>query len=253
MFHLGRHRNYGSRSHWHSLLAPFLIPSATAHAYQHLCLSVVYVPVVAAARLECHVCHASVHRCQIAVACEVLGVCGVWFTLGPYREVHGLDVFRRLLEEGSNGMAAVLRLSHAHVALQHFGNGTQLLVAHAHVSCSVDVGKQLWGASGQSRYGRNSHQFAVGKRQVVACKDVAEEVSLEIIVALRCECVAEGLTGELCLHLGSLLQSVIVGRQRVGFAACFGGLASLGAFLYGLLQCAESVQRTGETSVGIEL
>ena len=75
----------GARDQRNGFLAPFLIPAATAHADQHLNCTVVDVPVVAAARLETDVAEATcgIEDGEIAVANEILGVCGIRFANGP--------------------------------------------------------------------------------------------------------------------------------------------------------------------------
>ena len=72
----------------YSGFAPFLVPSAPAHAYQHLGGTVVYVPVVAAAGLEGDVAEAArgVKECQVALPNEILRVGIVGVALRPNRE-----------------------------------------------------------------------------------------------------------------------------------------------------------------------
>ena len=77
----------GARDQRNGFLAPFLIPTATTHANQHLHGTVVNVPVVAAARLEADVAEAAcwVEDSEVAVANEILCVCGVGFSNRPRR------------------------------------------------------------------------------------------------------------------------------------------------------------------------
>ncbi len=79
------------RNELYGSFAPFLIPAATGYADKHLHLFVVYVPVVAASRLEAHVCDPAVHLGQITVAREVLGISGIGLSFGPHGEIYGLD------------------------------------------------------------------------------------------------------------------------------------------------------------------
>ena len=79
-------------------LAPFLIISLSANAYQHLTaafFSVVDVPVVAASELECDVVDRyllSRNRCQIALSDEELTV-GTWLTYGEKQLLSELIFF----------------------------------------------------------------------------------------------------------------------------------------------------------------
>ena len=87
MLHALGNGDDGARHQWNGFLAPFLIPATTAHADQHLHGTVVDVPVVAAARLEADIAEATcgIEDGEIAVANEILGVCGVGFSDGPRR------------------------------------------------------------------------------------------------------------------------------------------------------------------------
>ena len=74
----------GSRSHLDGFFSPFLIPSATSDADEHLYSFVVDMPVVAATWLEGYVHHTPTHIGQIAIADKVLCVGGIWLALGPF-------------------------------------------------------------------------------------------------------------------------------------------------------------------------
>ena len=75
----------GAGDQRNGFLAPFLIPTATAHTDQHLNGTVVNMPVVAAARLEADVAETTrgVEEGEIAVSCEILGVGSIRLSNGP--------------------------------------------------------------------------------------------------------------------------------------------------------------------------
>ncbi len=77
MLHFSRDSDDGARSHLLWLFAPFLIPAATSDADQYLHLLMMDVPVVAAARFEGNINQTVLHRSQIAVADEILGIARV--------------------------------------------------------------------------------------------------------------------------------------------------------------------------------
>ena len=85
VFHTLGNGDDGARDQRNGFLAPFLVPAATAHADQHLHGTVVNMPVVATARLEADVAEAScrIEDGKVAVAYEILSVCGVGFSDGP--------------------------------------------------------------------------------------------------------------------------------------------------------------------------
>ena len=89
--------------------------------------------------------------------------------------------------------------------------------------------------------------------EIVACKDVAKEMRLEVVVGLRCEPIVERLSGELGLHPGAASQRVIIGRQRRCLASRFARLSILLALLNDLLQSSQGIERARESCVGVEL
>ena len=97
MLDFGRDGDHGAGSHRYGLFPPLLLPAADGDADQHLHLLVVDMRVVAAAGLESDIGDAALHRRQIAVAREILGIGGVRFSLGPDGKVNRLhfrSVFR---------------------------------------------------------------------------------------------------------------------------------------------------------------
>ena len=79
-------------------------------------------------------------------------------------------------------------------------------------------------------------------------------MGLQIEVGLRGESVGERLAAhELRLHIRSLLQRVIVLRQRIGLAAFVHAKTSVRAFLDDLLQGAQRVQRARKAGVSIQM
>ena len=90
VLHIRRDVDDIARKHLHGRLAFFLIPAPAGYADQHLPAAfrgVVNVPVVAASRLEGDIVERYLflgYRSQIAVADEILRVCGVRFADGEY-------------------------------------------------------------------------------------------------------------------------------------------------------------------------
>ena len=67
----------------------------------------------------------------------------------------------------------------------------------------------------QSAQRTDGDQLAVGMGEQVAGEDVAEEMRFEVIILSGAEVVVEGLSAELGLHLGALLEGVVgVGQRR---------------------------------------
>ena len=60
----------------------------------------------------------------------------------------------------------------------------QLAIGHPHVSGTADVSLQLRLTALQGRDSRNGNDLAVSKGEIVAGKDVAEEMSLQVIIRL---------------------------------------------------------------------
>ena len=77
----------GARDQRNGFLAPFLIPTATAHTDQHLHRAMVNVPVVTTTWLETDIAETArrVEDSEVAVANEILGVCCIRFANGPRR------------------------------------------------------------------------------------------------------------------------------------------------------------------------
>ena len=89
--------------------------------------------------------------------------------------------------------------------------------------------------------------------QVVAGEDVAEEVSLEVIVGSGGEGVGECAPRELALHFGALSEGVVISGQGVGVAS-FRVCDACDAALFGdALQGAQCVEAAREAGVSIEL
>ena len=86
MLHALGNGDDGARDQRNGFLAPFLIPTATAHADQHLHGTVVNMPVVAAARLKADVAETAcgIKDGEVAVANEILGVYRIRFANGPW-------------------------------------------------------------------------------------------------------------------------------------------------------------------------
>ena len=97
------------------------------------------------------------------------------------------------------------------------------------------------------------HQFALGVGEVVAGEDVAEEVSLQVIVRSRGERVVERPARQLRLHLRALPQGVIILLHRTGLAPLGVALALRLALLHDTLQRAQGVKAAREARVGVKL
>ena len=193
----------GAGSHGYGGLSPLLIPAAACHANQHLYLLVVNVPVVAAAGLKGDICH-TVHFGKIALADEVLSV-GVLNALRPDVEVNGRYSLAGFAEHACHSLLAAYGLSFADALTENGRNVVQLSIGNTHVTCSADVCLQLWLTAGQGRNSGYGDYFAVSEREVIAGKDVAEEVGLQVVVGLRGEGVVKRLAAnEPCLYLRSL-------------------------------------------------
>ena len=235
----------------HGSLAPFLIPSATADADQHLDGVVVNVPVVAAAGLEGDVAEAAdgVEHGEVALPDEVFGVGIVGLAQRIGRGRHGL----RLPFDGGYGRLATLAFGRKSILRQRMHDTVQLFVGDAHVERTAHVGLQLRHHALEAAEGADSHQLAVGMGQQVAGEDVAEKVCLEVVVLGWAEIVVERLAAELGLHLGALLQGVVARGQGRRLGAEFVGLTVVVKLLQHLLQRTQRIERTGETHVGIEL
>ena len=145
MFHLCGDGNDGARRHRDSLFAPLLIPAAARHADQHLYGLVMYMPVVAATRLEGDIEESQsvvAHRCQIAVARKILSV---WIQLALRPDTYG-QVGGLLDARGTDvvdGLAAAGSLVGSHGGGQHGGNASEFVFAHTHVQGTADVRTQL--------------------------------------------------------------------------------------------------------------
>lgn len=58
VLYFGRNVHYTARSHLHSIFAPLLVITMTAHAYQYLTAAafrMVNMPVISAAGFKCHI------------------------------------------------------------------------------------------------------------------------------------------------------------------------------------------------------
>ena len=155
--------------HLYSLLAPFLIPAATSHTDEHLHLLVVDVPVVAAAGLEGDIHHTTANISQVTLTCEILSV-WIRFALGPF----ALKCVTFVTKPTAKFIHELLTVTHVH--------GT------------LFVGSQLRSNTFQATQGSYGYNLAIGGRKLIACKDIAKEVRLQIVIVLRTEFVVERTT-----------------------------------------------------------
>lgn len=82
-----------------------------------------------------------------------------------------------------------------------------MLLGVTHVDGTFLMGSQLWGNALDGSQGSNGHNLTVACGELVAGKDVAEEVSLQIIIILWAEVVIERLAAQLGLGLSTFLES----------------------------------------------
>ena len=178
MLHLGRDGDDGAGSHLNGSLAPFLIPTTTCNANQHLHLLMVNVPIVAAARLEGDIHHTTADVSQITLADEILSV-RILVALGPL---------------GAQGITFVAEPSREFI---------HQLFRVAHIHGTLLVGGELWSNTFETAQGSYGDYFAVGSRELIASEDVTKEVGLQVIVVLWTEFIVERFSRELCLVLSA--------------------------------------------------
>ena len=232
--------NHHTRQQFDGFFAPFLIPSLARHTDQDLVHAVMDVPVVAAPRFEGYIRERK-HRLlalgqvgrmdgsQITVGTEVLGIAGV---RSPLRE------------------AAAQRVS---LMVEPCGQFIDQRLRIAHVHRAPFVGRELRSHTVQTAQGSHRHYLAVGSRQLVARKDIAEQMRLQIIVILGTEGVVEGTARQPGLHLGALLQCLGCIVPHGGTLPRLAVLPAGLTVLKHLVQHTQRIERTRETRVGIEL
>ncbi len=173
-------RGYGhgvARAHLHGRLALLLIPARAGDADQQLAAALggmVYVPVVAAVRLESHVYEVYAiggDRVEIAVAGEVSGIRRIWLADREYqfalKEGSGVGDrgvvaphLQRLIE-GSPSLGPAGVESHLGEYLGDFGAGHAVFAGRLQVICERAVGD----TAAYKR--RDRHDAAVAQRQAV--------------------------------------------------------------------------------------
>ena len=113
MFHICRYVNDCTWKYLLSRFAFFLIPSSAADSDQHLTTSarsMVYMPVVTAARFECDIKElylVSGYRSKIALSCKIFCICSVGFSdwkeygtaifFQPWRVTAGYNFFNSII------------------------------------------------------------------------------------------------------------------------------------------------------------
>ena len=143
--------NHRSRSKRNSGLVPFLIPTLTAHADQHLNRSVVNMPVIAATRFERHIRHTAEIRLQETLAHEILCIGGIGFAFGPDGEVHRLHRDVRIAQDRPQRLSQALRFGKADVVFQQRREFPEFGIRYSHVPGPGDMGHELGPAAGQGR------------------------------------------------------------------------------------------------------
>ena len=114
--------------------------------------------------------HTTAYISQVAVADEILRIARIGFALRPLT-AQGIALAVKPRTEFVNEFLRV-----------------------AHVYSPLLVGSQLRGYTFQSAKGCNGHYLAVGICELVASKDVAEKMRLQIVVILRTELIVKGLS-----------------------------------------------------------
>ena len=169
MLHFSRDGNDGAGSHLNWSLAPFLIPTTTCDANQHLYLFVVDVPVITATRFERNIHDTAANVCQIALTNEVLTV-RIWLALRPL----GAQGIALIAEPCAELIDQLLRVAHVH--------GTLL------------VSGELWSNAFEATQGCYGNYLTIGSSELVTSEDITKEVRLQVVVVLRAEGIVERLS-----------------------------------------------------------
>ena len=144
----------------------------------------VNMPVVAATGFEGYIHHTATYISQIALTYEILAV-RVRLTLGPL---------------GAQRVAIVAEPS-AELVNQ--------LLAVTHVHRTLLVGGKLRSHTIQTAQCRHGNYLTVGSSELVAGKDVAEEMRLQVVIILWTEVIVERTARELCLVLFAQFVSLL--------------------------------------------
>ena len=186
-----------ARKHLYGRLALFLIPAFSCYADQHLPAAfsrMMNVPVVAASRLESDIAERYLllgYRSQIAVADEVLGVCGVRLADGEYHFPleSGLTVrIRRFLFDNTQRLDGG-READVGQALDDGGGQGFGGVAGGDVAVIVGVELTLGFQGGQDAV---AEQFAGPQVECSAAVDIAEEIVREEPLHVLAEAMPPG-------------------------------------------------------------
>ena len=222
------------------------------------------MPVVAATRLKRHVDRAAVFCIKGSnetLARKILrkGIVGqpdrVGTVFHAYQiavgQVCGIDgAFKMLLQRGCQPMG----LFFAHIGGQHVGHFTELCFAYSHLEGAANMGQALRSHPRESAKGSYGGKFALCKRQIVARKDIAEEVGFQIVVGGRGIGIVEGNTAaQLGLHFRSFDECVVTVRKRVGVAPFIERLPVLSVLGLDGLEQVERIKAARKAGISIEL